>query len=285
MIKALLLYIQYLWHNVLLIYSYTSSVSIKSCLIFAKFARRERSSMNLNLACRICLSIDELNSLRFFLEMQQIRKRCYQHKKTSIFHCHSKINKIRQKLSSIRVQYICRSKFAIIIKKIFFDRTMLESTSRSFWIVIIEESPQYKMRARCSRLKQDDQGGTELNDLIKCVCIFKECYLQMFEILSSHDVYRICLFDRSLIVIISWHLFRIESKSLVSKSTIMLIEFMWAMMTCIERWDFFWLEDRAFEMFETIFHWDRIDRRQSFAMRIILRHDVLWFLECNEVFV
>lgn len=187
--------------------------------------------------------------------------------------CESELD---EELSSTLIEMLSKKSIDDLFEMISIKTLMLS---------IIERSSQYKMKAKCSRLKQDDQDEIELNDLIKCVCISKECYLQMFEILSSHDVYRICLFDRSLIVIISWHLFRIESKSLVSKSTIMLIEFMWAMMTCIERWDFFWLEDRAFEMFETIFHWDRIDRRQSFAMRIILRHDVLWFLECNEVFV
>jgi hypothetical protein len=70
MIKASLFYIQYLWHNFLLIYSYKNSVSIKSCRVSAKFERREKSSMNLNFSCRKCLLINELNSLRFFLAMQ-----------------------------------------------------------------------------------------------------------------------------------------------------------------------------------------------------------------------
>ncbi len=74
MIKTLSLCIQYLWHNSLLTYSYRNSVSIKSCRIFAKFARRKRSLMNLNLACRRCLLSDESNSLRsLFFILKNIR--------------------------------------------------------------------------------------------------------------------------------------------------------------------------------------------------------------------
>jgi hypothetical protein len=129
----MMLCIQYLWHSSLLTYSYKSSVSIKSCRVFAKFARREKSSMNLDFACRKCLSIDELNSLRLFFAMLWMRKRCRSHRKTSRFHYHSRINKIRQKSNSVRVQYICRSIFAITIKTIFFDCTTLETISKSFW--------------------------------------------------------------------------------------------------------------------------------------------------------
>ncbi len=103
MIKTSLLCILYLWYNLLFIYSYKSFLSIKSCLIFAKFARREKSSMNLNLAFRKCLWIDELNSLHLFFAMQQMRKQCHQHKKTSKFHCHFRISRVRQRLSSIEI--------------------------------------------------------------------------------------------------------------------------------------------------------------------------------------
>jgi hypothetical protein len=96
--------------------------------------------MNLDFACRKCFSIDESNFLRFFLAMLWMRKRCRSHKKTSKFHYHSRINRIRQRLSLIRVQYICRSIFAIITKTIFFDRTMLEAISESFWIVYIHST-------------------------------------------------------------------------------------------------------------------------------------------------
>jgi hypothetical protein len=140
MIKASLLYIQYLWHNSLLTYSYKSFVSIKSCRIFAKFARREKNSINLNLACRKCFLIDESNSLRLFFAMLWKRKRCRLHKRTSEFHYHSRINKIRQKSNSIRIQYICRSVFAITTKTIFFVRTMLEAISEFFWIVYIHST-------------------------------------------------------------------------------------------------------------------------------------------------
>ncbi len=136
-IKTSSFYIQCLWHNSLLIYSYKSSVSIKSCRIFAKFARRKKSSMNLNLACRKCFLIDESSFLHFFLSMLWMRKRCRSHKKTSKFHYHSRINKIRQKLNSIRIQYICRSIFAITTKTIFFDCTMFEAISEFFWNVYI----------------------------------------------------------------------------------------------------------------------------------------------------
>jgi hypothetical protein len=137
MIKASLLCIQYLWHNFLLTYSYRNSVSIKSCRVFAKFARRKRSSMNEDFACQKCLLIDELNFLHFSLEMLRMRTRCHRRKKTSKFHCHSKISRIRQRLNSVRIQYICRLIFAIIIKAIFFNRTMLEAILESFWIVYI----------------------------------------------------------------------------------------------------------------------------------------------------
>jgi hypothetical protein len=40
----------------------------------------------------------------------------------------------------MRVQYICRSIFAIITETIFFDRTMLEAISRSFWTVYIHST-------------------------------------------------------------------------------------------------------------------------------------------------
>jgi hypothetical protein len=133
MIRTSLLCIQYLWHNSLLTYSYKNSVSIKSCRVFAKFARRKRSSMNLNFACRKCLSIDELNSLRFSFAMLWMRKRYRSHKRTSEFHYHSRINRIRQKSSSVRIQYICRSIFAITTEAIFFDRTAFEAISESFW--------------------------------------------------------------------------------------------------------------------------------------------------------
>jgi hypothetical protein len=96
--------------------------------------------MNLNLACRKCLSFDESNFLRFFFAMMWMRKRCHSHRKTSEFHYHSRINRIRQKSNSIRVQYICRSIFAITIKTIFFVRTMLEANSRSFWVVYIHST-------------------------------------------------------------------------------------------------------------------------------------------------
>jgi hypothetical protein len=137
MIKTSLLYIQYLWHNSLLTYSYKNSVSIKSCRIFAKFARRKINSINLNFACRKCLLIDELNSLRLSFAMLWMRKWCRSYKKTSEFHYDSRINRIRQRLSSIRIQYICRSIFAITTETIFFVRTMLEAISKSFWIVYI----------------------------------------------------------------------------------------------------------------------------------------------------
>jgi hypothetical protein len=64
-------------------------------------------------------------------------RRCRSHKKTSKFHYHSRISRIRQRLSSIRIQYICRSIFAITTETIFFDRTMFETISRSFWVVYI----------------------------------------------------------------------------------------------------------------------------------------------------
>jgi hypothetical protein len=136
-IKTSLFYIQCLWYNSLLTYSYKSFVLIKSCRVFAKFARREKNSMNLDLACRKCLSIDESNSLRFFFAMLWMRKRCRSHKKTSKFHYHSRINRIRQKSNSIRIQYICQSVFTITTKAIFFNRTMFEAISRSFWNVYI----------------------------------------------------------------------------------------------------------------------------------------------------
>jgi hypothetical protein len=41
-------------------------VSIKLSLIFAKFARREKNSMNQDFVCQNCFLIDELNSLHFF---------------------------------------------------------------------------------------------------------------------------------------------------------------------------------------------------------------------------
>jgi hypothetical protein len=69
-----------------------------------------------------------------------MRKRCRSHKKTSKFHYHSRINRIRQKSNSIRVQYICRSIFAVTTKAIFFDRTMLKAISRSFWVVYIHST-------------------------------------------------------------------------------------------------------------------------------------------------
>jgi hypothetical protein len=69
-----------------------------------------------------------------------MRKRCRSYKKTSEFHYHSRINRIRQKSSSIRVQYICRLIFAITTKTIFFDRTMLEAISKSFWVVYIHST-------------------------------------------------------------------------------------------------------------------------------------------------
>ncbi len=103
-IKASSLYIQCLWYNSLLTYSYRSSVSIKSCRVFAKFVRREKNSMNLDFACRKCFSIDESSSLRFSFAMLWMRKRCRSHKKTSEFHYHSRISRIRQRSNSIRVQ-------------------------------------------------------------------------------------------------------------------------------------------------------------------------------------
>jgi hypothetical protein len=139
-IKTSSLYIQCLWHNSLLIYSYKSSISIKSCRVFAKFVRREKNSMNLDFACRKCLLIDESSSLRLFFAMLWIRKRCRSHKKTSKFHYHSRINRIRQKSNLIRIQYICRSIFAITTKTIFFVRTMLETISEFFWVVYIHST-------------------------------------------------------------------------------------------------------------------------------------------------
>jgi hypothetical protein len=69
-----------------------------------------------------------------------MRKWCRSHKKTSKFHYHSRISRIRQRSSSIRIQYICRSIFAITTETIFFDRTMLEAISRSFEIVYIHST-------------------------------------------------------------------------------------------------------------------------------------------------
>jgi hypothetical protein len=64
-----------------------------------------------------------------------MRRRCRSHKRTSEFHYHSRISRIRQRSNSVRVQYTCRSVFAITIKTISFVRTMLEAISRPFWIV------------------------------------------------------------------------------------------------------------------------------------------------------
>jgi hypothetical protein len=91
--------------------------------------------MNLDFACRKCLSIDESSSLRLFFAMLWMRKWCRSHKRTSKFQYHSRINRIRQKSNSIRIQYICRSIFTITIKAIFFIFTMLETISESFWVV------------------------------------------------------------------------------------------------------------------------------------------------------
>jgi hypothetical protein len=69
-----------------------------------------------------------------------MRKRCRSHKRTSDFHYHSRISRIRQRSNFIRIQYICRLIFAITTKTIFFDRTMLEAISKSFWAVYIHST-------------------------------------------------------------------------------------------------------------------------------------------------
>jgi hypothetical protein len=112
--------------------------------------------------------------------------------------CESELD---EELSSTLIEMLSKKSIDDLFEMISIKTLMLS---------IIERSSQYKMKAKCSRLKQDDQDEIELNDLIKCVCISKECYLQMFEILSSHDVYRICLSDRSLIVVIPWQLYSFD---------------------------------------------------------------------------
>jgi hypothetical protein len=96
--------------------------------------------MNLNVSCQRCFLIDESNFLRLSFAMLWMRKRCRSHKRTSKFHYHRRISRIRQKSNSIRVQYICRSIFAITTETIFFVRTMLETVSRFFWIVYIHST-------------------------------------------------------------------------------------------------------------------------------------------------
>ncbi len=107
---------------------------------FCKIRTSRKKFSEFNFACRKCLLIDESNSLRFSFAMLWMRKRCRSHKKTSEFHYHSRISRIRQKSSSIRIQYICRSIFAITTKTIFFVLTMLEAISRFFWIVYIHST-------------------------------------------------------------------------------------------------------------------------------------------------